>query len=327
MSTDPPLPPGPPLFAAPTPRDPKSIDVWPTFKAGTVAWTRVVLTQFLLFGGLFGTAFALLALTSPTMTAAMFGIQPESFDPAELYGLGGVFLLSISFGGLFSVAAYIQDDAVLDGRPRPPVGSALSDAIGRIPAALGAYLLVLGVIMIPYLLVIGCIVGILALSGGLTAASGATGPSAAVGIFAFLGVLVLVPVVVYAAIVLQFGYVLASTRDAGPVTAVRESFRLVRGRFWRVFGYTVLIGVAVQAFTYAGLGMGLLVLTTLPVAAAAVYGLAIAGAIPFQLVQQVALVRRLEAVRSGAEATGAPDEFDDDEPAPEPAPEWTRDPP
>ena len=303
-----------PRFAEPLARDPRSLDVWPTFLVAARTWTRLAVGQFFLFAAVLVPVLALFGLAAPGLSGAMLGATPESIDPNELWGLGGVTLLGLTAGGLATIAAMIQADAALAGRPAPGAGSALSEAVGRVPAAFASYLLLILIVMTPYLV---CFIPLL-----LLVPRDASGPSPGFVIGFVLSFLVAVPILVALGTLLRFGPILAAVRERGPVASLQESFALVRGRAWRVLGYVVLVVIAVQAAMTAAMSLAILALPVHPIAACLVYAVGSAAALPFQVVQEVALLRRLEAMRDASAGAGpVPDATDDDTPAPEPVPE------
>jgi len=303
-----------PRFAEPLARDPRSLDVWPTFLAATRTWGKLAGGQFLLFAAVLVPVLALFGLAAPGLSGAMLGATPDVIDPNELWSLGGVALLGMTAGGLVGIAAMLQADAALVGRAVPGAGSALSEAIGRVPAVVASYVLFILLVMIPYLI---CFIPLF-----LFLPRDASGPSPALVIGIVLTFLVAVPPLAALSILFRFGPILAAVRERGPVASLKESFALARGRIWRVIGYLVLVGVAVQAAMTGAVSLAVMAIPVHPVAACFVYALGIAVAIPFQVVQEVALLRRLEGMRD-APAGDEPlsDATDDDTPAPEPEPE------
>jgi hypothetical protein len=284
-----------PRFAEPLARDPRSLDVWPTFLAAARTWTRLAAGQFLLFAAVVIPALVLLGLAAPGLSGLMLGATPEAIDPNELWGLGGVMLLGMSAGGLVSITAMLQADAALAGSPASGAGLALSEAVGRVPAAFASYLLLVLIVMTPYLV---CFLPLL-----LLVPRDASGPSPGFVIGFVLSFLVAVPILVALGTLLRFGPILAAVRERGPVASLKDSFALVRGRVWRVLGYVVLVVVAVQAAMTAAISLAVLAFPVHPVAACFVYALGLAVTLPFQFVQEVALLRRLEAMREGPAPT------------------------
>jgi hypothetical protein len=300
-----------PILAGPSPRDPKSIDVWPTILATSRVWLRHAVPQALLFAAFIVPVMALFALSAPNLAGAMLGRTPTDLDPREWYGFAGVLLLAMTSGGLVTIAVLLLDDRVLAGRPVPGWSEAFGRALERVPAVFGAYVMLVLVLTVPLALLIGLIVVL-----GMPR-QGEPSPAAAVGMV--LGFLLALPVGVAVGTHLRFAPLLAAVRAHGPVSSLPQSVALVRGRCWRVLGYVLLVGFLVQAVLTGALSVGILLYALHPVAGCLAYALAMAVCMPYQILQEMALVRRLEALH----AREAGDVAGEVPPEPEPEPEPT----
>jgi hypothetical protein len=100
-------------------------------------------------------------------------------------------------------------DAVLAGEPCPSVPAAYGMAIDRVPAFFGTYL---------------CMI-----------------------MLTLLGALLCLLPGIHVAVALYFAPVRAAARERGPIAALRDSWALIKGRWWRVFGFILLVALCVQA--------------------------------------------------------------------------------
>jgi hypothetical protein len=282
--------------------DPRSLDVFPTFAGACAVLFRHALPLLSAFAVFIVPEVILFAIAAPNIGGTMFGTPALHVPVGEWLALLGVVLLAVPTGALsFCAATQIADDA-LAGRAVTGLGAAFGRAVARVPALIGAYLTYFLIVLLPMI----PLFVLLALTTGLR---GDEPPIAAVVGF-LLGLGVVAPIVFAAGMYLRFGPVRAAVRDEGPLVAIRASIALVRGRFWRTVGYALLVSIVVQLVT-----SGLLLVSTVlhllhPVSAFVVYGLTLTGCLAFQAVQEVALMRRIEA----ANAPPAPPDAADDLP-------------
>ena len=137
------------------------------------------------------------------------------------------FLFTTPF--LNGVACRTAAEAYQQRDPTP--GAVLRFALRRYWALIGVTLLI---VLIP--------VAVLALPvASLVAGAVLEQPALAVlgGILIFFAVLA----VIWLVLSYSLAYVVVVVEGAGPVNALRRSFRLVRGRFWRVFGTLILAAI------------------------------------------------------------------------------------
>ena len=184
--------------------------------------------------------------------------QPLVIPPNEWLAFAGALLISLSFGLWAAAAIYRAADEALAGGTVPGFAGAYSQAVERVPALFATQLLYLVAVMI--------------------------------------GMLFCVVPGIWLAVLLVASLPRAATRDAGPISALRDAHALVSGRWWRVAGYCLLVGVTI----YAGYAPYVFLNLALPFgdAGALVRAAAniLAGAliIPFQFCAYTALHRRLE---------------------------------
>jgi hypothetical protein len=287
------LPPGRPELPEPLPPDPRSIGVGPGFVAGFRAWKRIAIPLTVLFTVILLPLVALLVLSAPTVAPAFMG-QPPAGDipPREIFGVIGVLMLGWLGGGLAAIAAFLLADRVLAGEAPPGAQDTADRVLERVLPVVGAYALFFLVLVVPAGIVGGAMGGMFAATQGSTGATDAQG-AAVVFVILLLGVLL--PAMVAGSVYLRFMPLVAALRDRGPVAALRQSFALVRGRWWRTFGYAMLVALVVQAVLTAAMGVGLFAYALHPLLGLGLYGLASAFVLPFHLVQEVSLLRRLEA--------------------------------
>ncbi len=119
-------------------------------------------------------------------------------------------VFQFTFGTWAQGALLFVGEASLDGAPLPGFRAAYGRALERVPALIGTSLL--------FVLCIG------------------------------LGTLFCIAPGVWAAAALTWGIVRAGVREEGPLTALRHSYVLTRGRIWRVLGAFLLMLVFVLPF-------------------------------------------------------------------------------
>lgn len=287
--------PDPPDLPEPLPPDPRSIGVWPGFVAGGRAWARLAVPLTGLFAVVLLPLVVLLVLSAPTLAPAFIGQPPAGeIPPREFLGFAGVLLLGWLGGGLVAIAGFRMADQVLAGNVPPGARETADLVLERVLPVAGAYLLFILVLLGPLAVVGGVMGGLL----GATEGSPAAGPVAVVFLLLILGVLL--PVMVVGSVYLRFMPLLAALRDRGPVAALRGSLALVRGRWWRTLGYAMLVAVTVQAVLTAAMVVAMFAHAFHALLGLGIYGLASAFVMPFHVVQEVSLLRRLEATSAAA---------------------------
>jgi hypothetical protein len=285
----------PPELPEPLPPDPHSIGAWRVFFEGLRAWARLAAVLLALVGASVVPVYVLLAAAAPTLTATMFGSAPEDVPGREWLILAGAVTLGMVVGILAVTASLLLADCALDGRPLPGPGATGARVLERVPAVLGTWLLMLLLFILPVVVLLVPVALGAARSG---AAGAATGVAAALVAVVALGILL--PALVMAGVYLRFGLPLAALREQSPLPSLRGSFALVRGRWWRTFGFLLLVTVPVQAVVMGAMAVTTMLLPLHPVLAAVPYGVAVAAGMSFQMVEEVALLRRLEAIREPA---------------------------
>jgi hypothetical protein len=296
-----PDPPAPPDLPEPLPPDPRSIGVWPGFVAGCRAWARLAVPLTALFAVVMLPLVVLLVLSAPTLAPVFIGQPPpDEIPPREFLGFFGVMLLGWLGGGLATIAGFLMADRVLAGSVPPGARETADFVLERVLPVVGAYFLFILVLIVPGTVVGGVMGGLL----GATEGSAAAGPVAVVFLLLFLGVLL--PAMVAGATYLRFMPLLAALRDRGPVAALRSSFALVRDRWWRTLGYAMLVAVTAQAVLTAAMVVGMFAHALHPLLGLGIYGLASAFVMPFHVVQEVSLLRRLEATSAPAAVPAPP---------------------
>jgi len=269
--------------------DPRSIGVVPTLGAGVSAAARNFLPLLGVYLFLAVPVVVMLTLGCPTIfgmaAIARTGASIENIViPAhEWIALAGTILFAMGVGSWTYAAAYRMADTVLAGEPCPGVAAAYGAALDRVPAFIGTYvcLMVLTIVGAMFLFLPG----------------------------------------IYVAIALSLAPVRSVVRARGPFEAIADSFRMVKGRWWRVFGFLLLVALCIQA-VYLPVGMPLQVLAGIqggfptwyiPITISLSMLLGI-----FQLVCGAALHRRLEALGPVGAMTASP--VPEDSPAPEDPP-------
>lgn len=135
---------------------------------------------------------------------------------------------------------------------RGSVGEAIAHAARRTPVLLAAAI----IIMVPVILIFSVILAFTAF-GALSA--GEINPSA-LGPAGALVLLLCLLVLVYLAVRLLPMIAAVAAEAIGPVAAIKRSFALTRGNFWRLFAFVVLIMIAfLVAALVAGVVFGSLI--------------------------------------------------------------------
>jgi len=194
----------------------------------TTAWNETAAFVKREAGLLIPIALALVALPAAfaeaMMPQAAAGQQPEA---------GAWMLLIIPLALLSSIGTLAITILAL-GRERV-VGSALGLAARRVLPLLGAVLLVIlaaFIILLPLSVILA-----LAVSGEEAVTA--------------LLVLIFMPVFVFLWIRLMLMTPVAAAEPAGPVAILKRSWALTSGRFWRLFGFVLLLVVAFVVLAFA----------------------------------------------------------------------------
>jgi hypothetical protein len=280
-----------------------------TFRGAFRAYGRVALPLTAMYALFILPIVGLFALAAPTLAGSMFGRTPLEIPPGEWLAFAGIVLLSLAASALVTTAVAEMSDRALAGEAVPSPGRALGDALARVPALAGTYVVLVGIVLLPML-------PLFALLAMTTAGAGSGEPPVAAAIGFLLGLLVVLPIVFAVGMYLRFGPVRAAIRDEGAFAAIRGSIALVRGRFWRVTGYMVLVALLAQAVMTAASILGMALVALGPFAPMILYGTALSACVAFQVLQEVALLRRLEDLHAPPAEGDAPA---DETPAPEPA--------
>ena len=181
--------------------------------------------------------------------AVLLSVAPDALDPTAQQpidtGEETRFLVAQGISGLVQGAVYLVStaacfkaiaDAYLGAEPTAK--RSLAFGLRRVPRLLGLYVLT----FLIFAVVFGALAGLVALLG----------PAVLVLL------LVLIPAAVYVGVLLSLSTAALLFEDVGPVRAMRRSFELVRGSWWRVLGI-LFVGVLLVS-VLAGILQGLLTL-------------------------------------------------------------------
>lgn len=145
-------------------------------------------------------------------------------------------------------------DALL-GRPVLP-GTAIRAGLGRLGATLGAGILLVLVIVAVLAPMFACMGAIFTTLPNLSYSNGEpptfSGPFTTVVVLSLLMLLFAIPGLILAALFgvrLSLGPYIAATEDLGAGAALRKSWGLTRGHFWRSFGVYLVAGLAASFIT------------------------------------------------------------------------------
>ncbi len=191
--------------------DPNAIDVQATLRRGLMAAVHAFprLVLVLLPVYVFTQAVSIFGAPDVFLGTGSFG-HPPDLSAADWLVFAGVMVFQFTFGTWAQGALLFVGEASLDGAPLPGFRAAYGRALERVPALIGTSLL--------FVLCIG------------------------------LGTLFCIAPGVWAAAALTWGIVRAGVREEGPLTALRHSYVLTRGRIWRVLGAFLLMLVFVLPF-------------------------------------------------------------------------------
>ena len=207
----------------------------------------------------------LLAIASSVGVAAYLGAMSRLFDPANAgndvdLAAGGalvVAILAVLLGGaLGAVAMLLLQGVVVAEVARGTVGDRLrlgelwSAYRGRIALLLGYGALVFLAIVVGAAIVIA----VIALLGAAVASSSSSSSSVGAGIAALFGVILLGyggAIALFLWLGTKLAFVPAAiVLERRPILdAIRRSWNLTRGSFWRILGITLLVGVMIGLAT------------------------------------------------------------------------------
>ncbi|HEY8591463.1 MAG TPA: hypothetical protein VIL42_01205 [Sphingomicrobium sp.] len=194
------------------------------------AWdeTRQVLSR----DGRLIAAVALAIVVLPQTVIGLF--TPQS--PAKNFGLAfGLLLASLLFGFIAQVAINR-----LGIGPSTTVGAAIMRGVSRMPALLGAFLLMmiaLFIILIPIVLVLSLL--------GMVSGTSSTEASPAV-------VLIILLAVALSYAVFQLAVPAAAAEDGGPLHLLKRSWRLAKGNYLRLLGFVAMMFIGLMIVLLAG---------------------------------------------------------------------------
>ena len=209
----------------------------------TTAWNETVEFVRREAGLLFPISFMLLALPGALMEVT----APTPAGPGRVEG-GGLWLVFL----LVSIVAGIVGNvaiAYLALKPGASVGEALRRGGARLPALLGAAILI-GIAFLTLFLVAAIII-VLLVPGALGAAeSGATATPAMV-MAVVLAVLIWLPFAIYFGARLALLTPLGAAESGGPFQLIGRSWRLTADNVWKLVAFVILVAILVGVLTGA----------------------------------------------------------------------------
>lgn len=159
----------------------------------------------------------------------------------------GLWLLLVP---LLVVAGMIGNVAIsyLAIRPGSSVGEALRRGAARMPALLGAAIL-LGIAFVVLFFIVALFVAML-VPGAMTAAQGGT-PTPAMLRGILYVMLIIAPVAIYFAARLMVMTPAAAAESGGPLNLIARSWGLTAGHVWKLVGFLLLVAILVGILTAA----------------------------------------------------------------------------
>ncbi len=174
----------------------------------------------------------------PAVIASM--VQP-SVAPGVRPPPGGWMIVT-----LFMIMAMVIGQlaiALLATGWRGSVGSAIGRALKRVPTLILAGFAV----MIPMFLLLTLVMALMGVKGG---ADGQLSKSAA-GLASLPLVLLFIATILFVAVRLLPLVPIVANSDQGPVAALKRSFQMTKGNFWKLLGFTLLLSIAFLVVTVA----------------------------------------------------------------------------
>ncbi|MFF9342188.1 oxidoreductase [Streptomyces sp. NPDC014773] len=157
--------------------------------------------------------------------------------------------LLLATGLLHSAVAVVVQEAVL-GR-RIGFGTVWRRAWSRFGAVLGAVLLSAVAAVVPALLfMVGLFLMLAAMIASIGPDDGGGAGWAVTGLLFLLLALGTAPLALWLWVKFSLAPTAAVVESAGTLTALRRSARLVRGAWWRIFGYTLVMVLIVAGVTF-----------------------------------------------------------------------------
>jgi hypothetical protein len=197
------------------------------------------LISFLLLGGSFAVIAAGVGQLRDFRSAAFQTIEMGlvALAVASFVSL----LVQFKVYGLISTASY----QVAQGQ-EPSLGSLLAHTKGLLPRLAGVIAIFVGLTLAVYALIAVLLFSLAATSYG---SSDSRAVTALVGV-TILVFLVLMPLIFFVQIKLLYLLQAASLEQITGVAAMKRSWQLTKGAFWRTFGYYLIASAAVAAVSY-----------------------------------------------------------------------------
>jgi hypothetical protein len=174
-----------------------------------------------------------------------YGPQPGALIGAFavlLVGIVAAFLAQLKSYGMMSVAA-----AEIAEGGHPDLRGLFARTRGFLPRMAPVIAIVVGAVIALYVIVLVLIIGLA--DAGTGRGSSASAIAAIFGVLA-LAVIVLIPLGIYLSTKLLYTVAAAAIEQAGGIDAMKRSWTLTRGAFWRTLGYYLLAALAVNAAGY-----------------------------------------------------------------------------
>ncbi|MEU8518396.1 oxidoreductase [Streptomyces sp. NBC_01216] len=180
--------------------------------------------------------------------------QSPSWDDGRplLIAFGCVWLVTmivmyLATGVVYAACPAVLQEAVL-GRPAP-FGLIWHRAWSRMPAVLGTVFLTMLLMLIPAALFLLGVVGLMVAL--IATATDSGGPSFALPLVGLLILLAILPLTAWLWVKLSLAPTAAVVEGQGAVAALRRSWHLVTGSWWRVFGALVAAAFIASAVNFA----------------------------------------------------------------------------
>nr|WP_300142339.1 glycerophosphoryl diester phosphodiesterase membrane domain-containing protein [Propionicimonas sp.] len=159
-----------------------------------------------------------------------------------LVGAVVALLAQLKTYGMMSVAAA----EIADGQ-QPDIRGLFARTRGFLPRMAPVIAIVIGAIIAVYVLFVVVLIGMIAATNGRSSSA-----SAVAGIFGLivLGLVLIFPLSIYLSTKLLYTIPAAAIEQCSGIDAMKRSWSLTRGAFWRTLGYYLLAALVVNAASY-----------------------------------------------------------------------------
>lgn len=193
-----------------------------------------------------GLVVGVMLVASLAATGAMRS-QPQ---PGMLIGAFAALFVGIVIALLAQLKSYgmmsLAAAEIAEGQ-HPTVGGLFTRTRGFLPRMAPVIAIVIGAVIAAYIVVVVVLIGMVGATNGRSSST-----SVLAGVFGLMALVfvVLVPLSIYLSTKLLYTIPAAAIEQSGGIDAMKRSWRLTRGAFWRTLGYYLLAALVVNAAGY-----------------------------------------------------------------------------